>query len=237
MPNECQPNRIGLKIEQHLFMLKDLRFALRQLLKQWGFTAIAVLTLALAIGATTAVLSLVNGAAGSAVALSRAAAARPALFSISNRKIWSAFRFRRRNSSITKRERTVLKKLGAFGYTNFNLAGEDKPERISGATVTAGVLPLLGVSPIKGSIFRTRRMHARSRRCRDHQRASVAAPVQQRSADHRDEASPQRQKLHRCRRDAGEFRFSASAFSISATAASLAGALKFGSHSHSPMIR
>ncbi|MFL6544942.1 MAG: hypothetical protein ACJ8LM_07120, partial [Candidatus Udaeobacter sp.] len=41
-------------------MFKDLRFALRQLLKQWGFTAIAVLTLALAIGATTAVLSLVN---------------------------------------------------------------------------------------------------------------------------------------------------------------------------------
>src|SRR5436305_1172761 len=42
-------------------MFKDLRFALRQLLKQWGFTAIAVLTLALAIGATTAVLILLNG--------------------------------------------------------------------------------------------------------------------------------------------------------------------------------
>src|SRR5437764_756474 len=43
--------------------------------------------------------------------------------------------------------------LGAFDYTNFNLAGEDKSERISGATVTAGVLPLLGVSPIKGRFF------------------------------------------------------------------------------------
>src|SRR5437899_1960664 len=41
-------------------MLRDLRFGLRQLLKQWGFTAIAVITLALAIGATTAVISLVN---------------------------------------------------------------------------------------------------------------------------------------------------------------------------------
>ena len=41
--------------------MNDLRFALRQLLKQPAFTAIAVLTVALAIGATTAVLSLVNG--------------------------------------------------------------------------------------------------------------------------------------------------------------------------------
>src|SRR5437764_4399526 len=46
-----------------------------------------------------------------------------------------------------------LEKIGAFSYTNFNLAGEDKSERISGATVTAGVLPLLGVSPIKGRFF------------------------------------------------------------------------------------
>src|SRR4029434_441857 len=43
--------------------------------------------------------------------------------------------------------------LGACDYTNFNLAAEDKPERIPGATVTAGVLPLLGVSPIKGRFF------------------------------------------------------------------------------------
>ena len=42
-------------------MLKDIRFSLRQLIKQPAFTAIAVLTIALAIGATTAVLSLVNG--------------------------------------------------------------------------------------------------------------------------------------------------------------------------------
>jgi hypothetical protein len=42
-------------------MLKDIRFASRQLMKQPAFTSIAVLTVALAIGATTAVLSLVNG--------------------------------------------------------------------------------------------------------------------------------------------------------------------------------
>jgi len=41
-------------------MLKDIRFAFRQLLKQPAFTAIAIVTVALAIGANTAVLSLVN---------------------------------------------------------------------------------------------------------------------------------------------------------------------------------
>src|SRR5262249_28766139 len=46
-----------------------------------------------------------------------------------------------------------FEKLGAFGYTSFNLAGEDRPERISGASMTAGVLPLLGVSPIRGRVF------------------------------------------------------------------------------------
>src|SRR5438046_10006413 len=41
-------------------MVKDIRFAFRQLLKQPAFTAIAIVTIALAIGANTAVLSLVN---------------------------------------------------------------------------------------------------------------------------------------------------------------------------------
>jgi putative ABC transport system permease protein len=133
-------------------MLKDLRFALRQLLKQWGFTAIAVLTLALAIGATTAVLSLVN-----------ALLVRPLPYRAPQQLILLVQHFKSQNLEripvsppefVDYETRAhSFEKLGAFGYTNFNLAGEDKPERISGATVTAGVLPLLGVSPIKGRLF------------------------------------------------------------------------------------
>src|SRR5437773_4241857 len=133
-------------------MFKDLRFALRQLLKQWGFTAIAVLTVALAIGATTAVLSLVNGLL-----------VRPLPFRDSQRLVLLLQHFKSQNLERIPVSPAEFKdyetrahsfeKLGAFGYTNFNLAGEDRPERIAGAAVTASVLPLLGVSPIKGRFF------------------------------------------------------------------------------------
>src|SRR5512132_2722320 len=133
-------------------MLKDVRFALRQLLKQPAFTAIAVVTVALAIGATTAVLSLVNGLL-----------VRPLPYREPQQLILLLQHFKSQNleripvsppefKDYETRARS-FEKLGAFGYTDFNLAGEDRPERIAGATVTAGVLPLLGVSPIKGRFF------------------------------------------------------------------------------------
>src|ERR1043166_6795811 len=133
-------------------MIKDLQFALRQLLKQPGFTFIAVLTVALAIGATTAVLSLIN-----------ALLVRPLPYRDPQQLVLLLQHFKSQNLEripVSAPEfkdyetRThSFKKLGAFGFTSFNLASEDRPERIAGATITAGVLPLLGVSPIKGRFF------------------------------------------------------------------------------------
>jgi putative ABC transport system permease protein len=133
-------------------ILKDLQFALRQLVKQPGFTFIAVLTLALAIGATTAVLSLANSLL-----------VRPLPYREPQQLVLLLQHFKSQNLEripvsppefVDYETRAhSFEKLGAFGYTNFNLAGEDKPERISGATITAGVLPLLGVAPIKGRFF------------------------------------------------------------------------------------
>src|SRR5262245_49148917 len=133
-------------------MIKDLQFAFRQLMKQPGFTFIAVMTIALAIGATTAVMSLVN-----------ALLVRPLPYRQPQQLVLLLQHFKSQNlehipvspPEFKDYETRVhsFEKLGAFGYTSFNLAAEDRPERITGATVTAGVLPLLGVSPIKGRFF------------------------------------------------------------------------------------
>ena len=133
-------------------MIKDLQFALRQLLKQPGFTFIAVLTVALAIGATTAVLSLIN-----------ALLVRPLPYRDPQQLVLLLQHFKSQNLERIPVSAPEFKdyetrthsfeKLGAFGFTSFNLASEDRPERIAGATITAGVLPLLGVSPIKGRFF------------------------------------------------------------------------------------
>jgi putative ABC transport system permease protein len=133
-------------------MLKDIRFALRQVLRQPAFTAIDIVTVALAIGATTAVLSLVNGLL-----------VRPLPYKEPQQLVLLLQHFKSQNLERIPVSPPEFKdyearahsfeKLGAFGFTNFNLAAEDRPERIAGATVTAGVFPLLGVSPVKGRFF------------------------------------------------------------------------------------
>src|SRR5262249_61395036 len=129
-------------------MLKDIRFASRQLLKQPAFTAITVLTIALAIGATTAVLSLVNGLL-----------VRPLPYRDSHRLVLLLQHFKSQNLERIPVSPPEFKeyetrahsfeKLGAFGYTSFNLAGEDRPDRITGANVTATVLHVASASPVE----------------------------------------------------------------------------------------
>jgi putative ABC transport system permease protein len=133
-------------------MLQEIRFAFRRLTKSPAFVVIAVITLALAIGANTAVLSLVN-----------ALLIRPLPYRAPNQLVLLLQHFRTQNLEripvsppefVDYQTRAgSFEKLGAFGYANFNLAGGDKPERIPGAVVTADVFPLLGVAPIKGRMF------------------------------------------------------------------------------------
>src|SRR5438093_2526982 len=133
-------------------MLQEIRFAFRSLAKSPAFVLIAVLTLALAIGANTAVFSLVN-----------ALLIRPLPYRAPEQLILLLQHFKAQNLEripvsppefvdYETRARS-FEKIGAFGFTNFNVAGDDKPERIARATVTAGVFPLLGVSPLKGRFF------------------------------------------------------------------------------------
>jgi putative ABC transport system permease protein len=132
--------------------MNDLRFAIRQLLKNPGFTIIAVLVLALAIGANTAVLSLVN-----------ALLIRPLPYKAPNDLVLLWERFPTQGLERIpvsapeyvdyEKQTKSFEKLGAFNYAAYNLTTGDVPERVTGAVVSPSVFPLLGVEPIRGRVF------------------------------------------------------------------------------------
>ena len=133
-------------------MLSEIKVALRGLAKTPGFTVIAIATLALAIGANSAVFSLIN-----------ALLVRPLPYQEPSRiaLIWEQFATQGlERIPCSPPEYLDLEKefqsgtgLAAFNYQAFNLGSGDVPERITGAVVTPSLFPLLGVEPIKGRTF------------------------------------------------------------------------------------
>ena len=133
-------------------LIRDVRYAVRSLLRSPGFTLAAVLTLALGIGANTAVFSVVDALllralpyrdAGSLVTLweSRGpAGAERSPVSPPNYLDWKV-----RSGS--------LRDMAAYRSWGFDLAGVEEPERLTGARVSAGLLALLGVVPEAGRGF------------------------------------------------------------------------------------
>jgi putative ABC transport system permease protein len=130
---------------------QDFRYSARLLLKRPGFTAIAVVTLALGIGATTTMFSIVNS-----VALRSLPFHEPDRLVMIEEK-WLP-RFPRFETSPLdflswKAECQSYVDMAAFAPVFFNLSEGDQPERIAGARVNANLPGLLGVSPILGRGF------------------------------------------------------------------------------------
>jgi putative ABC transport system permease protein len=131
---------------------QDVRFAARMLAKRPGFTAVAVLTLALGIGANTAIFSVVD-----AVLLRRLPVDAPErLVAVHNqlpkvnlpRTEISALQF------LDYAARTdVFELAAAITFRNYNLTGSDQPLRLRAMLTTAGFFPLLGVRPLAGRVF------------------------------------------------------------------------------------
>ena len=134
-------------------LLQDLRYGARMLLKQPGFTLIAVLTLALGIGANTAIFSVVN-----AVLL------RPLPFREPERvvMVWN------NGAAAAGGDRTPLavadlldwrgqsrsfESIAAFNYLSVNVTGGETPERVLGAGVSANFFSVLGVKAALGRTF------------------------------------------------------------------------------------
>ncbi len=129
---------------------QDIRYGLRVLLKSPGFTAIAVLTLALGIGANTALFSVVNG-----VLLNPLPFPNPdrlvAVYSKTTEFQESSISYP--NFLDWVKDNHSFSKLGAFRSEEYNMTGEGEPERLHGQMISADFFPALGVNPILGRYF------------------------------------------------------------------------------------
>jgi predicted permease len=140
--------RTGITLE---LLWQDVRYALRQLRRKRPFTLTAVLTLGLGIGATTAIFSAVY-----------ALLLRPLPYPDANRLMYvSAQTSSAHNAAIGSQDfvagQTSTKSFeqfaGYYYYYNQNLTGSGEPLRIGRASVTANLLPMLGVVPQLGRLF------------------------------------------------------------------------------------
>ena len=134
-------------------MRQDLRYAIRTLLKNRGFTLIAVLTLALGIGANTAIFSVVN-----AVLLRPLPYKEPGrLFFLTTDRQDSKAPTSLENFEAWKARSSVFEDMAIFyrntGWSRVTLTGTEDPEQVSGGFVSANLFPLLGVAPRIGRVF------------------------------------------------------------------------------------
>src|ERR1041385_6743606 len=133
-------------------LLSDVRYAVRNLLRRPDFTIIAVITLALGIGANTAIFSAIN-----------ALLLKPLPFPELDRlvAVWDKLPSR----GVQRNEVTVanyldwqsqtqsFEQLALYRWWSANLTGVDPPERIQGFLVTANFLDTTGMKPILGRSF------------------------------------------------------------------------------------
>jgi putative ABC transport system permease protein len=134
-------------------ILQDLRFGVRMLRKNPGFTLIAVITLALGIGANTAIFSLVNSILLNPLPYSEPDRLVILLQSYAQKGLntWGLSQAR---FAIYRDQSQSFEKMAAYTNTGFNLTGTGEPERLIGASVTADFFGVLGVEPILGRSFR-----------------------------------------------------------------------------------
>jgi putative ABC transport system permease protein len=130
-------------------LIQDLKFGLRMLAKNPGFTAVAVLTLALGIGANTAIFSVVNAVLLRPLAMEDPS--RVAYIQEQWRGIFPGLSVG--NFADVKRQSTSFTKLCASHDASFNLATPEAPERVQGEYATADYFAAFGVQPIAGRVF------------------------------------------------------------------------------------
>lgn len=125
--------------------LQDLRYGLRGLSKHAGFAFAVIATIALGIGATTAVFSVVYG-----VTL------RPLPYPQPEQLVgvWTGSSVGAANYLDWRAQNTVFEDIGIIKLTqNFNITGDGEPERVLGGRMTASIFRVLHAKPILGRVF------------------------------------------------------------------------------------
>jgi putative ABC transport system permease protein len=130
---------------------QDIRYALRGLRRAPGFAAVAVLTLALGIGANTAIFSVIN-----------AALLRPLPFAEPDGLVFVWNTHRGRNEPLGpgrmidfRTSATSFSGFAAISHMSFTLTGRGDPERLAGSSVSSSFFDVLGVRPLLGEPFHT----------------------------------------------------------------------------------
>ena len=131
-------------------LLQDLRYGVRMLLKHPGVSIVAIVTLALGIGANTAIFSVVN-----AVLL------RPLNYKDPERlvSLWEKvpthgrWRASPGNFHDWKKQNTLFEDMSAFGGSSMSLTGAGEPEQLHGTRVSSGYFAVVGVEPVLGRAF------------------------------------------------------------------------------------
>ena len=142
-------------------LIQDLRYGLRMLVKNPGFTAVAVITLALGIGANTAIFSVVN-----AVLL------RPLPYP-SPEQLVGLGQWRNQkgegyvqtgvsapNIADIAQAKGIFQQVGCFRWSGFNVTEGNRPESVSGIKASVDLLPMFRVQPLMGRLFTPDEMQA-----------------------------------------------------------------------------
>jgi len=132
-------------------MLADLRYAIRQLIKSPGFAAIAILTLALGIGACTAIFSVVNGVL--LHSLDYPQPDRIVVVRETNLPQFPEFSVSPPNYLDWEKQTKSYSYLAAYSGMQVNLTGEGEPQRLVGVRATAHYFDVYGVHPMVGRGF------------------------------------------------------------------------------------
>jgi predicted permease len=132
-------------------LAQDLRYSARVLRQSPAFTAVAILTLALGIGSTAAIFSVVN-----TILL------KPLPFRASDRLVLVRMQIPKFGTTeqplpapdtVEYRKSEVFEEAGAWRNWSCDLSGDGAPEQVMGARASASLLPMLGIAPLEGRLF------------------------------------------------------------------------------------